>query len=78
METQQITLVARAHDGKIAVQAEIPVSGDAEAYAVTISVTPQPRTGTPEASLDSLYGALADTPLPEVVDDPLPEHRDEL
>jgi hypothetical protein len=29
-------------------------------------------------TLDALYGALADTPIPAIEHDPLPESRDEL
>ena len=76
MAPQHITLVAKAHDGSITVHTEIPVSGDADTYVVTIEVAPQPRTFP--KSLDELYGALSDTPLPESIDDPLPEQRDEL
>ncbi|WIG60420.1 MAG: hypothetical protein OJF49_003168 [Ktedonobacterales bacterium] len=38
-----------------------------------------PQTAAPlpaSATLDELYGALANTPLPEIKDDPLPENRD--
>lgn len=78
METQRITLVAQAQDGKITVSAEIPVSEGAGTYLVTIAVTPQPSEQTPATTLDHLYGALADTPLPEMTEHPYPEARDEL
>lgn len=79
METQQVTLVTRAHDGKVTVHADIPVSGDADTYVVTIEVAPQTSATAPASpTLDELYGALADTPLPEIDDDPLPESRDEV
>lgn len=72
METQYVTLVAKAHAGSIAIHTDIPVSGDADTYIVTIAVAPQPQT------LDQLYGALSDTPLPEITTGPLPEQRDEV
>jgi hypothetical protein len=37
--------------------------------SLTIEVTPQ--TKTPQ-TLDALYGALSDTPMPEIAIDPLP------
>ncbi len=80
-DTQHLTLTAKAHDGKVTIRAEIPVSGEAEDYLVTIVVSPQlpehPAT-QPAPTLDQLYGALADSPLPEITDDPMPESRDEL
>jgi len=80
-DTQQLTLMAKSHDGKVSIRAEIPVSGEAEDYLVTIVVAPHfpehPAT-QPAPTLDQLYGALADTPLPEITDDPLPESRDEM
>ncbi len=72
METQHITIVAKAHNGKVTIHTDIPVSGTDETYVVTIAVAPQSPT------LDELYGALADTPLPEIPSDLLPEQRDEL
>ena len=74
--TQHITLLAKAHAGSITVHTEIPVSGDADTYVVTIEVAPQPQT--PPQTLDQLYGALSDAPLPEITTDPLPEQRDEV
>ncbi len=79
--TTQITLTAKAHNGKVSVHADIPVSGDADEYLVSIAVTPRlPERSAPQlvSTLDHLYGALADTPLPEISDDSLPEQRDEL
>jgi hypothetical protein len=77
---QHITLIAKAHNGRISIHTEIPAPGDAESYVVTIDVTPQPATDTAaqHAALDALYGALADTPLPEITEDPAPEQRDAL
>lgn len=79
VETQHITLVTKAHNGKITVRTEIPVSDEADTYLVTIAVAPQPPASSqPSQTLDQLYGALADTPLPEITTDPLPEERDEV
>ena len=75
MDTQHITFVAKAHEGSITVHEQISVSGDADTYIVNIEVTPQ--TKTPQ-TLDELYGALSDTPMPEITTDPLPEQRDEV
>ncbi len=71
MEAQHITIVAKAHGGKVSIHTEVPVTDD-DTYVVTIAVTPQSH------ALDDLYGALADSPLPEIVSDALPEQRDEL
>lgn len=71
MDTQHITIVAKAHDGKVTIHTEIPVTGD-DTYIVTIAVAPQAK------SLDDLYGVLADAPIPEIARDALPEQRDEL
>lgn len=76
METQHVTLVTNAHNGKLTLRMEIPVSGDADTYVVTIAIAPQPPV--PPQTLDQLYGALADAPLPEITTDPLPEPRDEM
>jgi hypothetical protein len=80
MEQQQITLIAKAENGKISIHTEIPAPGDADTYVITIGVAPQPATESEaqRAALDALYGALADTPLPEVNEDPAPEQRDAL
>ncbi len=78
METQHITLVAKARNGKISVRAEVPVPDSAGTYLVTIGITPQPSAETPHHTLDALYGALADTPLPEITEDPHPETRDDV
>jgi hypothetical protein len=78
VETRRITLVAQAKDGKITVSAEIPVSGGTDTYLITIDITPQPPAETASRALDALYGALADTPLPEIIEDRYPEIRDEL
>lgn len=79
MEIQHVTLVAKAHDGKITVRTEIPVSDEADTYVVTIAVAPQPPVSPqPPQTLDELYGELMDTPLPEITTDPLPEERDEM
>ncbi len=69
MDQQHITLIAKAENGKISIHTEIPAPGDAETYVVTIGVTPQSTTDTAaqRQALDALYGALADTPLPEIV-----------
>ena len=72
MEAQHITIVTKAHDGKVTIRTEVPVTGDDETYIVTIAVAPQAK------SLDELYGALADAPIPEITRDALPEQRDEL
>lgn len=74
MATQHITFLAKAHAGSITVHTEIPVAGDAETYIVTIKVAPQVKA--PPQALDRLYGALSDTPMPEITDDPLPESRE--
>jgi hypothetical protein len=68
--------LAHAHAGSITIHTEIPVTGDAENYVVNIEVAPQPES--PPQTLDELYGALSDAPLPEITDDPLPEARDEV
>jgi hypothetical protein len=78
MDTQHVTLVAEAHDGKVTVQAEIPVAGDADTYLVTIAVEPQHKANSASKTLDALYGALSDAPIPEIERDLLPEQRDEL
>ena len=80
MDQQHITLIAKANDGKISIHTEIPAPGDAESYVVTIGVTPQPATdaAAQHAALDALYGALADTPMPEITEDAAPEQRDTL
>jgi hypothetical protein len=65
MDTQHIAVLAKAHDGKRTVSTEIPVSGDAESSVVTSEGSPQPATTT--QTLDQLYGALADSPVPEIV-----------
>ena len=80
---QHITLIAKAHNGTISIHTEIPVSGDADTYDVTIGVTPhQPHAVLEPAArrkeLEVLYGVLADTPLPEITEDPAPEERDEF
>lgn len=41
MTTQHITLLAKAHAGSFTVHTEIPVTGDAATYVVTIEVAPQ-------------------------------------
>lgn len=77
MEIQHVTLVTKAHDGKITVHTEIPVADGADTYKVTSTVTPQSAASPrPSQTLDHLYGALAETPLPEITTDPLPEERD--
>jgi hypothetical protein len=76
METQRIKLVAKAHEGHITIHAEIPVSGEADTYVVNIDVEPQPHA--PPLTIDELYGVLRDTPMPEIMADPLPEPRDEM
>lgn len=79
METKHITLVTKAHNGKVTVCTEIPVSDEADTYVVTIAVAPQaPALLQRPQTLDQLYGALADAPLPEITTDPLPEQRDEV
>lgn len=72
MTTRHITLVAKAEAGNITVHADIPVDDEADTYVVSIGVTPQTQT------LDQLYGALSDVPLPEITEDPLPEQRVEV
>ena len=76
MKIQHIKLVAKAHQGHISIHAEIPVSGDADTYEVSIDVAPQPKKQP--LTRDQLYGALSDTPMPEIIADPLPEHCDEI
>jgi hypothetical protein len=73
-------LRARTHNGRISIHTAIPAPGDAESYVVTIGVTPQPAqdSSAQHAALDALYGALADTPLPEITEDPAPEQRHAL
>lgn len=71
-----ITLLAKAHAGTITVHTDIAVDDEADTYVVTIEVAPQARPATD--TLDHLYGALRDDPLPELTDDPLPEPRDEV
>jgi hypothetical protein len=80
MEQQHITLIARAENGKVSIHTEIPAPGDDETYIVTIGVTPQSTTDTAaqRQALDALYGALADSPIPEITEDPTPEQRDAL
>jgi hypothetical protein len=39
-DTQSLTLEAKARDGKVTIRTEIPVSGEAEDYLVTITVAP--------------------------------------
>jgi len=75
-DSRRVTPVAKAHNGKVIISAEIPVSGDAEDYVVTIDVAP--KASDDAIALDKLYGALADAPLPEVQRDGMPEARDEL
>jgi hypothetical protein len=76
MEIQHLTLVTAAHNGKVTIRTEIPVSDADGTYVVTIAVSPQ--CSTQSQALDQLYGALADTPMPEITSDPLPEQRDEM
>jgi hypothetical protein len=80
MEQQRITLIAKAHNGTISIQTEIPVPDGADTYVVTIGVTPQSVTEAEgqRQALDALYGVLADTPLPEITEDRAPEERDAL
>jgi hypothetical protein len=80
MDQQHITLIAKAENGKISIHTEIPAPGDAENYVITIGVTPQPITDTTarRQALAALYGILADTPMPEITEDPVPEPRDTL
>jgi hypothetical protein len=73
---QHTTIQAKAHDGKVVVNTIIPVSGDAEDYLISIELIPQHLPAI--QSLDHLYGALADTPLPEITDETLPEMRDDI
>ena len=70
MTTQHVTLIAKAQNGKVTVKAEIPVTDDAESYVVSIDIAPQPKTPAQTQTLDQFYGALADDPLPENIDDP--------
>jgi hypothetical protein len=76
MATQHITLLAKAHAGTITVHTNIPVDDETDTYIVNIEVAPQPRPAAD--TLDRLYGALRDDPLPEFTDGPLPEERDEV
>lgn len=79
MESQQVTLVAKAHNGKIRVSADIPVSSGTDTYVVTIAVTPQiDESPSTRSALDQLYGALADSPMLKREPDTLPETRDDL
>jgi hypothetical protein len=68
MEEQQITIIAKAENGKISIHTEIPAPGDDETYVVTIGVVPQSTmdTAAQRQVLDALYGALADIPLREI------------
>jgi hypothetical protein len=76
MDALKITLTAKAHDGKLAVNTEIPVPlGDGE-YQVTINVIPN-KNGL-ASPLGRLYGILADDPMPEIDDDLPFEQRDEF
>jgi hypothetical protein len=76
MESHDVTILAKAHNGKVAVNTEIAVSGSDNDYVVTIHITPQ--TLTPMQLLDQLYGMLANNPMPEIDEDPLPEKRDDF
>lgn len=78
MVKQHVTLVAQAKDGKLTVRAEIPVPEGADTHLVNIDIMPQSPSETIRHVLDALYGALADTPLPEMAEDHYPEARDEL
>jgi hypothetical protein len=82
MEQHHITLIAKAHNGTISIQTEIPVSDDTDTYVVTIGVKPQsaPEAAAQREALDGLYGVLADAPLPEITEDEdrAPEERDVL
>lgn len=74
-DTKQITLTTRARNGKVSVHADIAVSGEDRDYIVTIAVTPsspEHAAVLPPKTLDELYGALADTPLPEITDHLMP------
>jgi hypothetical protein len=59
MDTQHVTLVAEAHEGKVTVQAEIPVTGDADIYLVTIAVEQQLPAVAASPTRDALSLALA-------------------
>jgi hypothetical protein len=75
--TKYVMLVARAYKGKIIVRTEIPVSDEADNYVVTIAVAPRASAHLQRPqTLDQLYGALEDAPLPEMTTDPLPEVHD--
>ena len=67
MEKQHVTIIAKPENGKLTIHTDIPVSGAAEAYVVTIDVTPQQPVAA--HSLAQLYGILADTPMPEIEDE---------
>ena len=65
MTIQHVTVVAKAYDGKVIVQAEIPVSDDTKSYVISIDIERQSQI--PGQTLDQFYGALADNPLPESI-----------
>lgn len=71
METQHLTLVTEAHNGKVTIRTEIPVPDAEGTYVVSIAVSSQ--ISTQSQALDHLYGAWADTPMPEIDRDLLPE-----
>ncbi len=76
MELRHLTLITKPNNGKITISAEILVTGDDDEYVVTIDVVP--HAPAPSQTLDDLYGALADCPLPEIVTDLSPEQRDDI
>jgi hypothetical protein len=57
MEQQQITLIAKAENGKISIHTEIPAPGDDETYIVTIGVTPQSTSDTAASAGRPLWRA---------------------
>jgi len=79
MAPNEVVLILKSHDGKVTIHTEIPVSGEADVYVVTVAVVPRLSTQAAQSqTLDNLYGALKDAPLPEIISDPLPEQRDLL
>ena len=78
METYTLTLVKKAQHGKLTVRAQIPVHGEGDTYVVTIAVRQQAAQPPSAQTLDELYGALAGTPIPEILTDLLLETRDEM
>jgi hypothetical protein len=69
----QITTTVRP-DGSI----EVHAPGLTPGQQVTVSIDVTPQAAQLHTVLDQLYGALADSPMPEMTSDPFPEARDDL